>query len=137
MAYEQPGFTFTLIGDATVLNPTNAGASAEGIFYGHQFRFVDVTGAGQCGAPTNLGRQVGVCQNKPRPGQADPATIMGNGISMVMATGAIAAGANVTTDATGGAVTGAATNLAAGIALEAASGAGIIIAVLLRQSRIL
>jgi hypothetical protein len=136
MAYEQPGFTFTLVGDATVLNPTNAGASAEGIYYGHQFRFVDCTGAGLCGAPAANGRQVGVCQNKPRPGSADSTTIMNSGISMVMAGGAITAGADVTTDATGAATAAAATNLVAGVALEAASGSGVIIAVLLRQSRI-
>jgi hypothetical protein len=136
MAYEVPGFTFTLIGDGTVLNPVSAGASAEGIFYGQQFRFVDVTGAGTCGMPTASGRQVGVCQNKPRPGSGDPATIMNSGISMVMASAAITAGADVTTDGTGQAVTAVATNLVSGVALEAASGAGIIIAVLLRQSRI-
>jgi hypothetical protein len=136
MAYEQPGFTFTLVGDGTVLNPVSAGTSAEGINYGHQFRFVDCTGAGLCGTTAANGRQVGVCQNKPRPGSGDPTTIMNSGISMVMAGGAIAAGADVTNDATGAAVAAAATNLVSGVALEAASGAGIIIAVLLRQSRI-
>lgn len=115
MAYEIPGFSFTLVSAADL--------SAS------QFRFVDVNSAGKAALPTLAGPVVGVRQNKPKANEAT--TIVHDGISIVEAGGAITLGGLVTTDATGRAVAATTGQISAGRALETASGAGVFIAVLL------
>lgn len=116
MAYELPGFSFTL--------PAGADFSA-----GAQFRFCDVNSSGQAVNPTASAKVVGVRQNRPTSGKAT--TIVHNGVSFVEAGGAITAGARVATNATGQAVAATTGNVICGIALEAATGSGQQIAVLL------
>lgn len=115
MAYEIPGLTFTL--------PAAADLS------GSQFRFVNVDANAKAAVPAAGGAVIGVRNNKPKANEAT--TIVHSGISIVEAGGAVAAGAEVTTDATGRAIAPAAGNRVAGVALETASGAGVFIAVLL------
>lgn len=117
MAYEQPGFSFTL----------PAGADFSG---GAQFRFCDVSALGKAVNPTNNGSVVGVRQTKSQTDEA--ATVVHSGISIVEAGGAVNAGDRVATNAVGQAVAAAgAGTVVVGRALETASGAGIQIAVLL------
>jgi hypothetical protein len=116
MAYEIPGFSFTLPSAADYR--TGAG----------QFRFVTVNSSGKAVAASAAGKTIGVRQNKPNLNEA--MTIVGNGIVFVEAGAAITCGASVETDATGRAITLAA-GIAQGVALETASAAGVQIAVLL------
>jgi hypothetical protein len=116
MAYEIPGFSFTL--------PSAADLSAT------QFRFVNADATGKAAVPAAAGRVIGVRQNKPKANEAT--TIVASGISMVEAGAAVTAGDDVASDNVGRAITAAgATTIVAGIALETASAAGVIIAVLL------
>lgn len=114
MAYEIPGFSFTL--------PAAADLSAT------QFRFVTIDGTGKAAVPAAGAKTIGVRNNKPKANEAT--TIVHDGISLVEAGAAIAIGANVETDVSGRAITLAA-GIAQGIALETASAAGVKIAVLL------
>jgi hypothetical protein len=117
MAYEIPGFSFTLVAAA------DQSAS--------QFRFINVDSNGKGVTPSVAGqRVVGVRNNKPKSGEA--ATIVASGISIVESGAAVTVGGDVMTDTSGRAIdaTGA-TAIVAGIALEAASAAGQFIAVLL------
>lgn len=98
-----------------------------------QYCFVKVTGALQVNAASVLGEHVlGVLQNKPTSGQS--AEVMVDGITKVVAGAAIAAGARVMTDTNGNAITLGAVSgqKALGWALEAAAGAGEIVAVQLQ-----
>lgn len=117
MAYEIPGFSFTLVAAA------DQSAS--------QFRFIDVDTNGKGVTPSAAGqRVVGVRNNKPKSGEA--ATVIVSGVSIVEAGAPVTVGADVMTDTSGRAIVAATTGSAiAGIALEAASGAGQFIAVLL------
>lgn len=117
MAFEQPGFSFTLVAAADL--------SAS------QFRACNVDATGKAALPAAGGRIVGIIQNKPK--IAESTTIMLMGISIVEAGAAIVAGADLQTEATGRMITAVATNQIAAIALEAASAAGVFIAVLLKQ----
>lgn len=119
MAYEVPGFSFTL--------PAGADFTAS-----KQFRFVDVNNAGKAVAPTAGGGVVGVRQITPRLNEA--CTIVHSGISFVEAGGVITAGDLIATNATGQAVEAATGNVVLGRALESATGTGIQIAVLLIPS---
>lgn len=118
MAYEIPGFSYTLPSAADYTNTASVG----------QYRFVkNVAGAGTvCGT---LGeRAVGVKQNTPKSGEA--MTIMADGVSMIEAGAALATiGTLVTTDANGRAVAATTGNYILGETQEVASGAGIVIAV--------
>ena len=117
--YEIPGFSYTLPSGSDFR--TGAG----------QFRFVDVNSSGKAVIPTAQGAAVvGVRQNKPNTNEA--MTIVESGISIVEAGAAIALGAEVTCDASGRAITAATGNRVQGRAFEAASGAGVLIAVLLK-----
>lgn len=116
MAYEVPGFSFTL--------PAGADFSA-----GAQFRFCDVSSTGKAVNPSAGGGVIGVRYTKSK--QDEAATIVHSGIAIVETGGAVAAGALVAADATGKAVTAATGNVVAGRALEASTGTGIQIAVLL------
>jgi hypothetical protein len=106
MAYEIPGYGFTLV--------TGADLST------HQYKFVDVNSSGLAVLASAGADAHGVVQNKPASGRA--ATVVNRGISKVVAGAAVAAGAQVT------ATTG---NKIHGTALQAAGGAGEIIPVLL------
>jgi hypothetical protein len=121
--YEQPGFSYTLPASSALVVPSGSNR-------GNQFRFVDCDSSGNANLPSAGGRVVGVCQNKPLTGQAT--TIVQTGIVMVEASAAITQGADLMSDATGQVVAQTSTNIKVGVALEAASGAGIIIAVLLK-----
>jgi hypothetical protein len=132
MAYEQPGFSYTLVADDTLLNPASAGESAEGVFYGQQFHYVD-NGGGLATVPSAGGRTVGVCQNKPLLGQS--VTVVRSGIVMAMTAGAISAGDDLMVDDTGAVKTATGTVFTCGVAQEAATGSGLIIAVLINEPR--
>lgn len=116
--YEIPGLSYTLPSGSDFR--TGAG----------QFRFVDINSSGKAVVPTGAGAAVvGVRQNKPNTNEA--MTIVGSGIAIVEAGAAITLGAAVTTDASGRAVTATTGNQVHGRAFEAASGAGVLIAVFL------
>lgn len=120
MSWEQPGLK---IGSLT--------ASAD--LSGKQYCFAVLSGAGTVNAAAASNVQcVGVIQNKPISGST--AEIVVNGVSKVAAGAALSVNAEVMADATGRAVTAATTgNRVQGIALEAATAAGQIIAVLLNK----
>jgi hypothetical protein len=115
MAYEIPGYGFTLV--------TGADLST------HQYKFVDVNSSGLAVLASAGADAHGVVQNKPASGRA--ATVVNRGISKVVAGAAVAAGAQVTGDSSGRAVTATTGNKIHGTALQAAGGAGEIIPVLL------
>lgn len=117
MAYEIPGFSFTL--------PSNADLSAA------QYRFGVCTGGkvAVAGAGVDI---IGVIQNKP--GGPDIATtIVSDGISKVSAGGVVTAGNKVMSNGSGQAITATPTNRAIGIALQSSTGSGQLIAVLLKD----
>jgi len=117
MAYEIPGLSFTL-------------ASAADYRTGNgQFRFAKVTTTGKAQQSVLGEAAIGVRQNTCNLNEA--MTIVGNGISMVEAGAAVTAGDQVGSDATGRAKLAASGEFINGRALETATGAGIIIAVLL------
>lgn len=127
MAYEIPGFSF----------PLPSGADYSTAATPSKFRFVRVNSVGKAvlvagGTPALVAGTVGVCQISPRLNEA--MTIVHSGVSFVVAGGAIAVGAAVTSDATGRAVAAAVGNTVLGVALETASGVGIQIAVLLQPA---
>jgi hypothetical protein len=136
MAYEESLKSITLNADASLAVytgvPSIPGAPATN--YGNQYRFVKVTGARQCGLCTAAtDNAVGVMQNKPQvTGMA--ATVGIFGVTNVMASAAITAGATVTSDGQGRAVTTATAADVMGIALADASGANTLVPVLLRLS---
>lgn len=120
MAYEIPGFSFTL--------PAGADFSA-----GAQFRFCDVNGSAKAVNPAAGGKVVGVRYTRSALNQA--ATIVNSGIAIVEAGGVITAGDIVMTNNVGQALKSATTgSVQVGIALESASGAGVQIAVLLTNN---
>lgn len=97
---------------------------------GNQYRFVQISGGHQADLHTNATGEVaaGVLQNKPQVTDM-AATVAISGISMVEADGAIGAGAQVGSDASGRASSGALPVL--GIAVREATAAGQLIPVLL------
>jgi hypothetical protein len=116
VAYEQPGFKFTLLAAADLRT--------------HQYKFVDVDATGRAALGANGGRVVGVVQNKPNTGES--AELCHSGISKVIAGAAVTAGDELQSDATGRAVLATTTNQRIGVALQSAGAAGALIAVLLR-----
>lgn len=117
-----------LVPRGTAAVPANASAAA-----GYQYRFVRISGAHQCNLYTGAAGEVpvGVLQNKPQ--VADhAATVAIFGISLVEASGAIAAGAIVGADADGRAAAVGAGDPSLGVAIHAADAAGQLIPVLLR-----
>lgn len=117
MAYEIPAFSFTL--------PAGVDLS------GSLFRAVNVDANGKAVLPPADGRIIGVLNNKAKVNEA--ATIVNSGIVQAEADAAIVCGVDVSVGADGRFHTAAA-GVKVGIALEAASGAGIIIAVLLTNN---
>lgn len=120
MAYEQPVAlhgTFTASADLST----------------HQLKFVKISGSNTCTiTAASTDAVVGVLQNKPALGQE--ASVMTLGISKCLAGAAVAAGAEVMSDASARAITASAAagaNRVIGVALEAAAAAGEVISVLL------
>lgn len=103
MAYEIPGFSFTLLA-ATDLS-------------GSQFCGVDVDSNGKAAFPVQGKRCIGVIQNKPKSGEA--ATIVVSGVTKVKVgiTGLVA-GNNVTVDDDGTAIQPTNLDRAIGVALK-------------------
>lgn len=121
-AYEIPGFRFTL----------PAGQD----FTGKRFRFVKCDGSGNAiltAAATDI--PVGVAQDEPNVIGA-PLAVYGSGITKVIAGAAIVAGAPVSSDATGAAITATAGKFIAGIALTTAGAAGEQVSVLFQPAGI-
>ena len=112
---------------------TLPGIEASGDLSSDQFKFVTIDSNGQAvlaGAGASI---AGVLQNKPS-AIGIAATIWGPGtVSKVIASAAIAAGADVTSTAVGLAVTSATGNYIAGIALRASSASGDLIPVFITQ----
>lgn len=119
MAYEIPGFSFTL----------PAGVDLTGSL----FRGVNIDANLKAVLPAAGGRIVGFVNNKPNTNEA--ATIVGSGIVQAEAGAAITAGADVQVDNVGRIVP-LTTGVKVGVAFEAASGAGIIIACLLQNAAV-
>jgi|SRR6187431_1720604 len=131
MAYEESLKSVSLDADATVALYTGVpGLPGSAVpNSGHQYKFVKITGRHQVGLAVADGPAVGVLQNKPQvTGQA--ATVGFIGISTVRTGGAVAAGAAVSSDASGRAVT-AGSGAKLGVAIEASTGADELIAILL------
>ena len=117
MAYEIPGFSFTL--------PAGADFTASS-----QFRCVSINAAGQAVAPTLGGLCVGIRYTKSRLNAA--VTIVQSGIALVESGDAtIVAGALLSSTATGTVKVAATGEYVIGQALETSAATGIVIAVLL------
>jgi len=95
------------------------------------FKFVKLSGSTAVAAAAATDPVVGVLQNKPT-ASGQPATVMIDGVSKVIAGAAITAGSVVYIDSTGRATSTAASNKSVGIAESAATGAGEVISVLLK-----
>lgn len=100
-----------------------------------QFRFVKYSAGAIVLSAAGTDQVAGVLNNKPNTGEV--CEIMTLGTSKMVAGAAVAKGAVVMSDAQGRAVTGTSTNYGQGIAMEAASAAGELIAVELRPFGIL
>lgn len=116
MAYEIPGFSFTL--------PAGADFSS-----GAQFRFANVSSTGKAVNPSAGGAVVGVRYTKSKADEA--ATIVHSGIAIVEAGGEFDPGDSIATDNVGRAVEATSGNVVVGRALETSTGAGIQCAILL------
>lgn len=116
MAYEIPGFSFTLVAGEDLTES--------------QFCAIDVEQATGHAILPNVGsRAIGVIQNKPDDGEA--ATVVVTGVTKVfVGTGGIGAGDNVTVDDDGSIIRATSDDLCIGIALTNAS-AGALGTVLL------
>lgn len=117
MAYEIPGFSFTLVSNADYRTGNG------------QFRFAKVLSTGKTALAGAGELSVGVRQNTPNANE--PTTVVNSGIVFVEAGAAVAGAALVTSDATGRGITATTGNYIHGQALEAASAAGVLFAVLL------
>lgn len=115
------------------IGSTIPGVEASADLSADQFKLVIIDSNGQA-ALAGAGVAVdGVLQNKPS-AQGQAATVWGVGsVSKVVAGAAVAAGAAVTPDASGLAVTAASGDYILGRALEAATASGDLIAVWINQ----
>lgn len=118
MAYEIPGFSFTLVSAADLRTD--------------QFHFVNIDATGKAALAAAGTRVAGVIQNKPNAGHST--TLVVSGVSKVVAGGVVTAGDDVSSDSTGRAVTTVGTAQRAGIALTSAGAAGVLISVLLMSA---
>jgi hypothetical protein len=117
MAYElKSGFDFSLPAAGTIA----------------QYRIVTVNSSSQAAASGATSLPAGVLQQGVTVGQASPIQCVG--ISKVEAGAAITAGAKVSSNASGQAITSVTTSFPIGIALAGAGGAGEYIPVLLNPS---
>jgi predicted RecA/RadA family phage recombinase len=118
MAYEIPGFSFTL--------PSGADFKTAGV----QFRLVAMNASGQAVLPTLGGLVVGVRYTRAAVGQA--VTIVNSGIAMIESgDAAVVAGSLLSAMTTGQVHIAAAGEYVIGQALEASAATGVVIAVLL------
>lgn len=109
----------------TVTLPAAADLSSQ------QYRCVTVNASGQAAVANATALVVGILQNNPPSGQA--ATVAYSGVSKAKAGGVIAAGARVTSDASGNVIAAAAAgDSVIGVALEGAA-ANDVIKVLIAQ----
>lgn len=115
MAYENPKDIIPGLAAATDLD-------------GEQFKFVSITGDGLVSLNSTLAAPVdGILQDKPLQGQA--ASVAAAGVSKCVAGDVILAGALVTSDALGKAVTATTGQFFRGRAITAAGAAGELISV--------
>lgn len=136
MAYEESIRAVSLKADASLSEATGVpgtpGSSEPN--YGKQYAFVKITGVSQVGLATTKAtdRAVGVMVSKPQvTGQA--ATVAVSGLCKVRAGAALTAGALVTCDATGRAITGVAgTDQIYGVAVTTATAANQVVVVALQ-----
>lgn len=103
---------------------------ANGDQSGNQYKFMVLGADGISLQTTAGGITVGVLQTKPTAGQIGEVAVAG--VTKVLAGAAVSRGANVQSDATGRAIAAATADYSQGIALEAATAAGQVIAMLLR-----
>jgi hypothetical protein len=116
VAYEIPGFSFTL--------PANADLSTS-----QYLAAVCTSGnAAVAGAGVDI---VGVIQNKPTSGKATSLVV--NGVTKGKIGAAVAVGAHLMTNASGQFITATSTNKKVGIALSAGSNANEVISILLKD----
>jgi len=92
-----------------------------------QNRFVSITAANTATLTGAGARADAICYNKPASG--DPMEGVAFGFGKVTAGAAVAAGAEVMSDATGRAVTATSTNRSVGVAINAGAAAGDLITV--------
>jgi hypothetical protein len=97
----------------------------------HQYCAVNVDGSGNAVLPADGGVAIGVLQNDPKGGQT--AAVRVEGVSFMVAGGAVNAGQLVSVDANGQATPAQSGNHVLGIALDSASAAGEQISVLLKS----
>lgn len=118
MAFEIPSFTLGT-------QKANADLSSS------QYLAVVINSSGNV-AVAGAGADIaGILQNKPTAGHACDVCV--DGVSKAVAGGSVTAGAKLMTNASGQLITATATNKAVGIALDSASGAGVVIPVLLKD----
>jgi len=115
LTYEQPEFALSIVTAAS--------------FASAQYRFAKLDASGKVIVGTAGASSIGVVQNKPILGEV--AEIVTAGVSKIVAGGAISAGASVTSDSTGRAVTVGGSDSISGYALTASQGAGELIPILL------
>lgn len=117
MAYEIPGFAFTLLAGEDLRDS--------------QYCFIDLDGDGECILPSAGERAIAVVQNDPNTGEA--CTLFQTGISKVLVgSGGVGAGDDVSVDGDGAVVAPGAGDFIVGTALEAAA-EGSFAPVLLRS----
>lgn len=117
MAYEIPGDMYTY--------PANTDLSAS------QFCFVNLNTSGKLVLPASGGPAIGVLQNKPNAAGVG-GNVMVDGVTKLVAGGTVAAGALITTDTAGNAITATTGLQILGRSQETASASvGQIISVLL------
>ena len=120
MAYELPGFRYTLVAGEDLSD--------------HQYRFVKLNASGEAVKVTAITDEpAGVLQNDP--GSGEEATVLATGITKLVADGVIAMAAELGTSADGegdSIVSGTDTTVfKVGKALQAAAGAGTIFSALI------
>lgn len=131
MSYEESLKSITLEADASIgfYTGIHGQPGAASPHYGKQYFWVKVVSDHTAGLAVAGDSPIGVLQNKPQgPGHA--ATIAIEGVTNVMAAGAINAGDEVEADANGKTIAGAGSPV--GVALETCAGADVLIPVLLK-----
>lgn len=115
------------------INTTNISMISSGDLSANQYRFIDVSASGQAALCGDGANAEGVLQDIPS-AQGQVCAVAISGVSKVVASGAIALGANVASGANGKAKVAASGNYILGTAQEEATADGQIIAVLLNKA---
>src|SRR5690348_9017684 len=134
MAYEESLTRISLDADSSLAAYTGPPGyiGTTGPYWGKQFRFVKVVGAHKVGLATaKADTVVGVLQNKPQKLNEAASVAIGTGVTYLQSGAAIAAGAKLTTDATGRGITVSTGDRVLAIALDAAAAADQLIPALL------